>query len=46
MKLYMFDTLLLASDRERLLVMLKLPKLLDYEEMVEINEAPTEKETN
>ena len=43
---YTHDTLPVAPERERLLVTLKLPKLLDYEEAVGINEDPSEKYTN
>ena len=43
-ELYLHDILPVALERERLLVTLKLPKLLDNEEI--IDEAPAKKETN
>ena len=43
-ELYLHNILPAALERERLLVTLKLPKLLDNEEI--IDEAPAKKETN
>ena len=45
-ELYLHNILPVALERERLLVTLKLPKLLDNEEMIGINAAPAKKETN
>ena len=42
----MHNALPVAPEQERLLVLLKRPKLLDYDEMIGINEAYTEKENN
>ena len=45
-EMYIPDTLAVAPERERLLVRLKKPKLIDYEEMEGLKEVPTETETN
>ena len=45
-EIYMHNTLPVAPERERLIVRLKKPKLMDYEEMKGLKEVPTETETN
>ena len=45
-EMYMHNTLPVAPQRERLLVKLKIPKLMDYEEMEVLNKMSTEQETN
>ena len=45
-EMYMHVMLPVAPERERLLVRLKKPKLMDYEEMEGLKEVPTETETN